>query len=325
MTEQAKKIADTLETLRNLHVGSPRDAEFASHLDRLLKRDPSGNLLPEALRFTSTGETRGILVIDGPGGGKSTLVQRGLSRHLVFSQKPEGHSLYLDIVVPSPATLKSVTQELLTRSGYPLKSGRSEVWSQLQVFRERLHMLGIAVLWIDEAHDLFCADRNLILRAVKTLMQGEHPVIVILSGTERLREIIRTDAQVKRRFSTINLKPVAVHTDKEQFAALIEQYCARAELEPPQQKDLVDRLFHASRYRFGRCIETINAAIEQALNHGEAALDIWHFSEAWAFDEGCPLDQNVFEVPEWWTIDPDASDEEEEPRKPVKRKRKQRA
>ena len=324
MTDFAK-IAATLETLRNLHVGSPRDTEFGSHLDRLLKRDPSGNLLPEARRFTSTGETRGILVIDGPGGGKSTLVDRGLSRHPVLSQKPEGRSLYLDAVVPSPATLKSMTQELLTRSGYPVKSGRSEVWSQLQVFRERLHMLGVAVLWIDEAHDLFCADRNLILRAVKTLMQGEHPVIVILSGTERLREIIRTDAQVQRRFSTINLKPVAVHSDKEQFSALIERYCSRADLQPPQQEDLVDRLFHASRYRFGRCIETINAAIEQALNHGEAALDIWHFSEAWAFDEGCPLGRNVFEAPEWWMIDPDASAEDEEPRKPAKRKRKQGA
>lgn len=319
------KIHATMETLRNLHVGSPRDTEFASHLDRLLKRDSMGTLLPEAKRFTSTGETRGILVIDGPGGGKSTLVDRGLSRHTALSQRPEGHSLYLDAVVPSPATLKSMTQELLTRSGYPTQSGRSEVWNQLRIFRERLHKLGIAALWIDEAHDLFCADRNLILRAVKTLMQGEHPVIVILSGTEKLQEIIRTDAQVQRRFSTINLKPVAVHTDKDQFSALIEQYCARAGLEPPQQEDLIDRLFHASRYRFGRCIETINAAIEQALNHEEEALDIWHFSEAWAFEEGCPIDRNIFEVSEWWHIDPDGVEEEVVASKPAKGKRKKRA
>ncbi|WP_411353090.1 TniB family NTP-binding protein (plasmid) [Leisingera aquaemixtae] len=323
MTDFAK-IAGTLKSLRSLHVGSPRDAEFASHLDRLLKRDHMGGLLPEALRFTSTGETRGILVIDGPGGGKSTLVARGLARHPVLSRKPDGHALYLDAVVPSPATLKSMTLELLTRSGYPLKSGRSEVWSQLQVFRERLHMLGIAVLWIDEAHDLFCADRNLILRAVKTLMQGDHAVIVILSGTERLRDIIRTDPQVQRRFSTINLKPVAAHSDKEQFAALIEQYCARAELEPPLQPDLVDRLFHASRYKFGRCIETINSAIEQALTHEDKALDIWHFSEAWAFQEGCTLDRNVFEVPEWWTVNPDATGQDE-PAASAKRNRKRRA
>lgn len=39
------------------------------------------------------------------------------------------------------------------------------------------------MIWIDEAQDLFCADRNLILRALKSLMQGEHAITIIVSGT----------------------------------------------------------------------------------------------------------------------------------------------
>lgn len=65
----------------------------------------------------------------------------------------------------------------------------------------------------------------MILRALKALMQGDEAVIVILSGTERLGEIIRTDPQVQRRFSTMQLRPVSATTDGDDFGDLIEAYC----------------------------------------------------------------------------------------------------
>lgn len=65
----------------------------------------------------------------------------------------------------------------------------------------------------------------MILRALKALMQGDEAVIVILSGTERLGEIIRTDPQVQRRFSTMQLRPVSTTTDGDDFGDLIEAYC----------------------------------------------------------------------------------------------------
>ena len=88
-----------------------------------------------------------------------------------------------------------------------------EGWSLWETLRGRLKDQGITVLWIDEAHDLFCADRHLILRALKSLMQGDEAVIPILSGTERLHEIVRSDPQVQRRLSTLILPPVSEVTD----------------------------------------------------------------------------------------------------------------
>lgn len=309
MSNHAKN-ALILEELRDLHIETPRDASFASHLDRLLKRDEDGNFLPEARKFTPTGETRGILVIDGPGGGKSTLVNHALERHQALSKGADGRPRYLSSIVPSPATFKSMTLELLARSGYGEVSGRREAWSMWQMFRARLEQFEIAALWIDEAHDLFCADRNLILRAVKTLMQGDGAVIVILSGTERLAEIVRSDPQVQRRFTTLFLPPVSAQTDGDQFRSVIGSYCAMAGLEPPMDADLIDRLFHASRYRFGRCIETIVGAIEQALEEEQDQLDIDHFAQTWGMQEGCVLGANVFLAPEWWTINPDGTEPE---------------
>jgi len=177
------QIDKILARLRALHVRNPRDDAFWEHLNRLLERSPEGDLMPEAVRFTNTGETRGIMVVSGPGGGKSTMLQRALSRHPAFVDCSDDTRPYIGATVPSPASLKSMSDQLLAESGYPSVNRYREVWSRWGILRHRFMMLKTAVLWIDEAHDLFCADRNLILRAIKSLMQGESAVIVILSGT----------------------------------------------------------------------------------------------------------------------------------------------
>lgn len=296
-----------LDKLRKLRIATPRDEAFKAHLDRLLCRDETGNLTHEPQRFSAGRETRGVMVIDGPGGGKTTLIARALERHPVLAGCGERH--YLEASVPSPATFKSMGATLLQRSGYPVVAANREAWSMWETLRGRLKDQGITVLWIDEAHDLFCADRNLILRALKALMQGDEAVIPILSGTERLREIVRSDPQVQRRFSTLVLPPVAEAADGADFREVIGEYCRIAGLAAPNEADLIPRLFRAARHRFGRCVETVIGAIEFALESKADCLDIGHFAEFWGLQEGCPLGGNIFLAPDWSRIDPDAEDD----------------
>lgn len=312
--------ARNLQKLRKLRVDTPRDAAFTTHLDRLLCRDETGNLLPEPQRFSAGRETRGVMVVDGAGGGKTTLISRALERHPVLSGGAGRH--YLDASVPSPATFKSMTGALLQRSGYPVITANREGWSLWETLRGRLKDQGIIVLWIDEAHDLFCADRHLILRALKSLMQGDEAVIPILSGTERLHEIVRSDPQVQRRLSTLILPPVSEVTDGASFSGVIREYCRIAGLEPPLDADLIPRLFHGARHRFGRCIETLVGAIEFALEAGASRLDIAHFAEFWAMQEGCPLGGNVFLAPDWPQINPDRDEADASPARTRSRRRR---
>ncbi|MCJ8141047.1 ATP-binding protein [Falsirhodobacter halotolerans] len=305
------EAAQILQKLRKLRVDTSRDAGFITHLNRLLLRDEAGNLLPEPLRFSAGRETRGVMVVDGAGGGKTTLISRALERHPVLSGVTGRH--YLDASVPSPATFKSMIGALLQRSGYPVITSNREGWSLWETLRGRLKDQGIIVLWIDEAHDLFCADRHLILRALKSMMQGDEAVIPILSGTERLHEIVRSDPQVQRRLSTLILKPVSEATDGAEFFAVMREYCRIAGLEPPLDSDLIPRLFHGARYRFGRCIETLVGAIEFALEAQASRLDIVYFAEFWAMQEGCPPGSNVFLAPDWPQINPDRDEADDMP------------
>ncbi|WP_233192965.1 TniB family NTP-binding protein [Acidimangrovimonas sediminis] len=198
-----------------------------------------------------------------------------------------------------------MTCELIKKTGYPDPSRRKEAWSLWQLLRERLSLMQTAVLWIDEAHDLFCADRNLILRAIKTLMQGGDAIVVILSGTEDLAKVIRTDPQVQRRFSTTFWAPLVEEIDGQAFEELIAAFCERAGLVPTAERDLIGRLFHASRNRFGQAIEYIIHAIEQALLAEDDYLSIDHFATAWQMLEGRIVQENIFWADQWWLITPD--------------------
>ncbi|MDR5655333.1 TniB family NTP-binding protein [Ruixingdingia sedimenti] len=306
MTRTPAEISAITASLRSIYIQTERDQMFREHLDRLLQRDEEGNLLPQAVRHSGNEETRGVIVTGGPGSGKSTVIRRNLANHPALSAAAgaeQDHYLFLNF--PSPATFKSVGFEVLRATGYPEISSRREAWSIWSLCRYRMFDQGIKVLCLDEAHDLFCNDRRLILRGLKSLMQGDDALIVILAGTDELRDLIRTDPQVQRRFSTLALPSVTPALNGPDIASVIAHYCRKAGLEPPREADLVDRLMHASRYRFGRTLETAIKAIEWAMKHGATRLNVQHFAEAWAFDEGCPLERNVFLSPNWGAIDPD--------------------
>lgn len=64
--------SNAFEALRNLHIGSNRDAEAASHIERLLQRDAEGQAMPAARRFTKTGETRASSSSEAPGAASRT-------------------------------------------------------------------------------------------------------------------------------------------------------------------------------------------------------------------------------------------------------------
>ena len=309
-----------LDAVRELHIGLDLDGEATMHVKRLLSRDEERNLLPQARRLTRTGETRGMMLVGAPGSGKSHLMDRTLSKIGPLKDNDVGERRLIACPVPSPATFKSMTLALLEESGFEDANPRQEAWALWQMFRHRIGMLGTAVVWIDEAQDLFCADRKLILRALKSLMQGDNAVAVVLSGTEELAEVIRSDAQVKRRFTSMVLPELveAIHGDM--YRTVMADYCGRVALEPPIEADLIGRIFHGARYRFGRAIELLLLAMEFAIEQNDEFLTIDHFASAYAMNEACPASENVFYADNYHVLNPDAGDDAPMPRPRRKRK-----
>jgi hypothetical protein len=294
-------ISQKLRELRSLHIPTERDRELRLHLDRLLEVDAEGRQLPEPVRFAGGLETRGIAMIDGPGGGKTASINRLLTR-LPALNPPDGPR-WLGEQVPSPATLKSLGFVVMSATGIPCSSTSMPAHHIWEGIKKRLMHLKITVLWIDEAHDLFVSrserDVDEMLKVLKSLMQREGAVIVILSGTERLREITSKDPQVDRRFLKVVPRPFVLGADEKAVGGLVASCAEKAGLGLDWSTELSGRLIHASRGRFGRTVETTINAIEQAFINGASRLGQVHFAEAWGMQEGCPWHENVFVTLDW--------------------------
>lgn len=195
MTPDAISRLAAITGLRGKYIRTERDDIFRAHLDRLLVSDASGQPLPKPVLFTATGETRGIALVDGSGGGKTSLVHRALSRHPALQSDNPNFRPWIGVRVPSPATLKSLGLEILRQSGYPEVSTTRWQWDFWNLVRHRLQELGTVILWIDEAHDMFRAGKDIedILKVLKSVMQGEGAVILVLTGVETLWQMASYD------------------------------------------------------------------------------------------------------------------------------------
>ncbi|WP_265502744.1 ATP-binding protein [Paracoccus beibuensis] len=307
MKHSESEIGRIISDLRANYVATQRDVMIRDEIDRLLRRDADGKLIADPVRFSGGQETRGILVMDEAGGGKSTILSRVLSSHEALGAGPSGPARFLSSKVFSPATMKSFGCEVLRSTGYAEISERRERWSIWGILRHRLAALGIVCLVIEEAHDLRSSgsvrEAMDILNACKSLLSSDPPIIVILCGVPILNELVRMDPQADRRFAKVELPPVTDAHDAPKLESLMVQYCGRAGISPPAGKDAIPRLIHASANRFGMCIENLVNAIEEALNDGADSLTLAHFARSWAATAAVDLRENPFANPEWRSIE----------------------
>lgn len=299
------EIAAILAKLNGLHVGSDRDDILREGIDSLLCHDEDGSPLPKPRFFSRGLEVHGLGISDASGGGKTHIIHSCLTKHPALGAGVDGQARFLHVTVPSPATLKSLGCEVLRVSGYPEISERRERWSIWNVVRNRLTALGIVVLWVDEAHDLISTKSEVkdLLKTLKRLMQGDQGVIVILSGTDLLLDLLYFDEEVDRRFTKIQMPPIIDATEGDALRAVIARYCEIADLGRPTEPDLVPRLIHACRGRFGVCIEKTIEAIDFALKEGATRLSLLNYSDAWSATGTRPQEQNAFANPQWASID----------------------
>ncbi|QFT58930.1 hypothetical protein FIU94_08840 [Sulfitobacter sp. THAF37] len=301
-------IREIVAGMRSKYITLERDRKIRERLDRLLSMDANGNSLIAADDSRADGERRGLAVVGGAGSGKTSLINKAVDNHPDLQPSSAAPIPVVRVTVPNPATSKSLAFEVLKKTGYTeLAKKRATAWDAWNDVRVRFKLLGTVLLVIDEAQDMFPrgskSEAHDILRTLKTLMQDEGGVAVVLCGIETLFERLSVDFQADRRFKKFELGPVNVTADGKLLRGLVSTYCDMAEVARPEPADLIERLAHAGRYRLGLCIEQIIAAIEIALMRGDKTLEIQHFAEAFFEQEACEVGRNVFLSPRWSKID----------------------
>ncbi|KQI69199.1 hypothetical protein AN189_06455 [Loktanella sp. 3ANDIMAR09] len=307
----------TPEMLRDIRFQTEHGKLFSKQVSRLFRPGGDGQPTYEPALVTAGTETNGVIMIDASGGGKTTTIQEVLSKFDALQDNPEtGRPRYLKIKVESPATQKSLGTTILEKLGVDHIAERAKVWEIWRAVRVRLDRMGITLLWIDEAQDMFkdtaATETDNMLKMLKSLMQGEHPVVLVLSGTERLGRIAGLDPQLSRRFAKIKPRDLEIGADNKDLEELVSFLSGKAGLTFNSDFDVISRLIHGSRYKFGRAIESTILAIEEALDQDSSCLAVEHFEVSWGEREICEPGRNVFAAEDWIEIELDVDEDEYE-------------
>ena len=261
-----------------------------------------------AIKRGQASKVRGIALIGASGTGKTTAINRLISLHDTPNEDVDCQ--VISVSVPSPATEKYVGQTILQALGYDLTTKR-EAWYIWDLVRHHLKARKILFLHLDEAQDLNAkgtkAETTAVVNTLKSQMNDPSwPVMVILSGTHKLRNILDFDPQLGRRLCKIDFEPILPDRDAEEVAGLVAAYAETAKLKA--QEDILGaafakRLIHAAAHEFGLIIELIIDAIEETLTLGHTELTRDHFALAFHHRTYCLEAFNPFLVADYERID----------------------
>jgi hypothetical protein len=142
--EITKPVAAQMKELRDIIIPTERDHKLKKHLYRLFEVDSEGEMTSVPCRYTAGQETRGVILIEESGGGKTTAIRTILQEAQFLALNPEtGEPRYLEIQVPSPATLKSVGLAVLEALGVKHVGVNATVWEVWKTVNWRLGVSGV--------------------------------------------------------------------------------------------------------------------------------------------------------------------------------------
>ena len=141
MTTSAVEIAAIMDRLREVHIGTSTFRALQDQIRALFRIGPDGEPTHEPIRFTAGTEAHGVILVAGPGTGKTTDLHHVLRGFHALQDNPEtGMPRYLHISVASPATLRSLGCQFLEKLGLERVSDRSkvhEIWSMVRKLLQR--------------------------------------------------------------------------------------------------------------------------------------------------------------------------------------------
>jgi type II secretory pathway predicted ATPase ExeA len=276
--------------LRGRYMRNPRDDLFRAALQEILVTTPAGTLTATPMRFDLVNETRGILAYGETGSGKSALIGRNLRREPaigLWEGEGEGTGKAFYIRVPPSATLKGLATEMANKTGYHVatKLRTTEVWD---LAKHRLAQRGVTILWIDEAHHLLRGkEAEEVRQHLKSLMQGDKAMALIVSGIPSLDANIRMDRETDRRFEArVALGPMRTEQERAKLREFFDLCCELARLAPPRDAHLVERLEAVTHSSLGASIELFQKAIYRALRRRDGRLTLEDFQSLYDMKRG---------------------------------------
>lgn len=239
-----------------------------------------------------------------------------LCRKLDASTPNEGPNL-LAFSAPSPCTGKLLGLEFLERTGYSgmrATATESQIWQQVRL---RLRVAGVRFVWIDEFHHAMGrsghTDLVKLCDNMKSLLQTEWPVSLILSGLPAVSSFIGFDRQIERRSRTHPLEQLGFPGDARLVQGFVQEvvvkHAGMVMTKDITMPEFAHRLIVAAEGGLGSVVDmTRSAAFSARIRAGlSAAVEVRDFAKVYAEQRACSPDENIFLVQDWLRVAPSGS------------------
>lgn len=265
----------------------------------------------------------GIVLFGNSGSGKSTVIDYVLDHHPHLQPKRVVRrgvervtkTDVCAIKASSPATLKSVGQNILAELGYrsdddPLNLNNKEAHYIWNLVRRYLKKSGVLVLFIDEAQDFIINQNRIeiikVINTLKSLLQDkEWPVCVVLAGMPELNTLVQRDDQLVNRTTRISCTKLVAETHKADVLSIVSHYASVVDIglhQDLRKVSFVRRLLHASSGDFGKTIQEIIRGLTVAIKNQSKEVTVADFAAG--FQEKYKLVDaaNPYIVPDYLNI-----------------------
>lgn len=310
MDPKLRERAELISEMNKAYIGTARDFELDEAFEALIVNSA-------AEMFGKSGKRRALFIVGEAGSGKTTAVEKHISKRLEFRPRTlADETVYSPLVsseAPKPLTVKAFAKVGLKDLGYEIHNDRMSGPDLFDLWKDQLREQRVLFLWIDELQHILSGDKikelQTVADVIKSLLQiPGWPLHLILSGVPELAGFLHqsgmTNRQLKERSKVIELRKMTFPEDIVVMTKIVEKIISvEAGLIPDPNVLLVEfihRLLHASSGAFGSMIQTTRHTCEIALRRDSGIVGADTFAAAYAFESGCRPSQNIFTAKERW-------------------------
>lgn len=302
LDSENQRIFDIMTRVKGAYFKTRNDDELLVKLKRI-ERGIADELEPG----------HALTVLGESGSGKSTVVRKALKSLTTLQDYDDGYGNLmrpiLYVTAPSSCTMTDLAAEILERLGYENSViGRgASVYHKVQ---RSLRNYDTKLIVIDEFQHVLQAPKikgaAYVTDTLKNMLQDSSwPVHLVLVGLPEIDTLIERDPaeQMERRTDPFIIQDPNFEEDADYFEWIVSELVekrAGLQLSADQPHELIERLMHGARGRFGLIMHLIVWAIEDALETGADEVSTANWIEAYARLAKCKRDDdNVFAEPAW--------------------------
>jgi hypothetical protein len=280
-----------------------------------------------------TAEKMGMIITGETGSGKSRLVDKYIEKDArVARQEGEEHRPFVSLRLTGQVNLKLAGYDTARALGAKFEefSARKNYWTRVAQLSKELNT---QVVHFDETHDIFTSANVLESRRILSMLKGlmdrpDHPMIVILTGTNELKRRMSSE-ETNRRLIPVSIPPIDVDNDWDDVVETVNDYCAEARLKCELSDEDVLRLIHAAGGQLGLTFARALDGIQEALFAGDTVLTRMNLAHAYHRNADIEEEFNIFVATDYLKISPGKAEiqpsvpnktEQKPKRKGVKRK-----